>query len=942
MVMKIVKNRVHLLGPVLIQQDGQVVETLKSRKGLALLAYLSQHPEPVSRAYLADLLWPDKLESRGKRNLSRELSQLTGYLGPCFRADYHTIQFDPVADFWLDTAVVTQLYQEGRHADFEPNLSQLVEAVSLYRGSFMDGFVLDGCPDFEVWLIRQQEKWQQLIADMLTRLADHYAQHKEFEQAEIFLRHWLTIQPWQEQAHLQLISLLARSGRPGTALAQYEICRRILAEELDVAPPAQLVALIQQIQADRLSQDEILLPFDPRPPASPPPCPYQGLAAFSQTEADFFFGREAFVQRLLEMMRQKTLVAVVGPSGSGKSSVVLAGLLGHLNQHPTPSAPNPPEPPHNWLPVIIRPGVDPCRRLNDELHVLLAAPNGGVSAGSQTTGAAPPSPATLIASILAQAPAGTRLLLVVDQFEELYTLCSSPESRQEFLDTLLLLANLPQPARNETPAHNRGQVTVILTLRADFMGQALTYRPLADALQNADIKLGPMTTAELRRAIIQPAAHQGLAMEAGLVERLLNDVGHDPGYLPLLQFTLTVLWDRQQAGQLTYAAYQAVGGVDGTLTRYADSVYTSLNPDQQREAEQIFTHLISPGEGTEATRRRANLDDLSETGRQVVETLVKARLLVIDRAGNGPKTVEIAHEALIRGWEQLRIWLNQDRTFLVWKEQLRYALRRWENSNHDDGSLLRGVWLAEAEQWLATRPNDLTPTEHTFINAGIVRRDRHVRAVEAQRQRELAQAQALAQAEYRRAEMQTRAGRRLRWLASGLAAVLVVAVILGLLAWQAQQQAEEAAAVAQSLNLSTNARLALNQNNTDLALALALAANRLDNPPRQAQLTLAEVAYAPGTRRLFTGHQGPVQGVAISPDGKTALSAAADQTPAPVGSGERRDAAHLQRPHRRRQQRGDQPGWQNRPVRRCRPKPAPVGSGERRDAAHLQRPYRRR
>jgi WD40 repeat protein len=591
-----------------------------------------------------------------------------------------------------------------------------------------------------------------------------------------------------------------------------------------------------------------------RVPSGPlPACPYRGLFAFREEDAPFFFGRETFTQRLVTAVDKGWLVAVVGPSGSGKSSTVYAGLLPHLRQQA------------GWGIVAFRPGGEPLQVLAyslmpwleqdlTETERLIEARKLGEALGC---GELPLG--DVVARILEKQAALERLLLLADQFEEIYTLCADTEQRTAFLDVLLNDVELPAQAGAPAP-------TLVLTLRADFVEQALSFRLLADALQNSQLVMGPMPREELERAVTGPAQLLGVGFEAGLVERILDDVGDEPGNLPLLEFALTMLWEHEPAWQLSHEAYEAIGRVEGALTRYADQVYDQLAPGEQAAAQRIFTQLVRPGEGTEDTRRVTRRAELGDADWGMVRRLADARLVVTSRDAAGHETVELAHEALINGWGRLRDWMQQDRTFRSWQERLRVALAGWETGGHDEGTLLRGAPLAEAEGWLARRTSSLSPAELSFVKASVALREQQELERERQRQREL---------------KLERRGRRLLAIIAGVLAVAVV-VTLGFTVYSLvlRRQALEA----YSLSVAANARELLDGKDTVTALELALAANQIHNPPLESQRTLMDAAYAPGAGwgaavpSLFAGTEGPATAVAIAPDGQTALLGLEDGT----------------------------------------------------------------
>jgi WD40 repeat protein len=497
-------------------------------------------------------------------------------------------------------------------------------------------------------------------------------------------------------------------------------------------------------------------------------CPYRGLFPFREADAQFFFGRDIFTYKLVDTVQKQSLVAVIGASGSGKSSVVFAGLIPNLRQQ------------GNWLIESFRPKTHPVDELAAVI-VRLREPDKGktqqdIDAGDFAWGlrAGQVAAHTVLSRILSENE-DKRLLLVVDQFEELYASCSDVKERQLFLNQLLEAAKLVQ------------NFTLLLTLRADFLGYALSDRRFADALQNADLKLAPMNREELQQAIAQPANKQGVRLEEGLAERILQAVADSPGNLPLLEFTLTQLWAKQQNRQMTHAAYEAIGGVEKSLANHAEAEFDKLKPESQQQAQQIFVQLVRPGEGTEDTRRLATRNEVGENNWDLVKRLADARLVVtgldeklqtpvdgvfghrewsmghgeevtnalspMSQSGgrvslwvhkqtefpadfhetSGQETVEIVHETLIREWGRLYGWMESDRSFRTWQELLRSRMRQWENAGKDEGPLLRGVLLAQAENWLKQRQEELSQAEQDFIQQSLALRDRDQQQKERRR-----------------------------------------------------------------------------------------------------------------------------------------------------------------------------------------------------------------
>ena len=577
--------------------------------------------------------------------------------------------------------------------------------------------------------------------------------------------------------------------------------------------------------------------------------PYRGLFAFREEDAPNFFGREMYSNTLGDAVMERNFVAVIGPSGSGKSSVVMAGLVPQLRKR------------GKWVVAIMRPGNRPLynlatalvgldktitgrtARLN-EIHLLESALGRDKS---------PILLSNVLADLWLDYEEDTRFLLIIDQFEELYTLCGDTNLRHRFIDNLL-----------ESDEH--APVTRLLTLRADFCGQALGYRPLADALQDQDIKLGPMNQGEMKRAIVEPATSAGVSLEPGLLARILDDLSGEPGNLPLLQFALTQLWERRSQGKLTHAAYEDIERVEGALAHYADSVYEEeLSELQQEQAPRFFTQLVKPGEGLEDTRRLAVRFELNQADWELAILLANHRLVVTGQDNDGQETVEVVHEALIRRWARLREWMEAERAFRKWQERLRANRTLWEENGQDEDALLRGTLLQEAKGWLAERQNDLILDERTYIQASIANQQR----LDREREREQGQQR-----------------RRALALLLSVMAIIVLSVAMFLI-YQARNDAELAQQDAENARQETDAlRLAVaSQNqltiNYELALLLAIeSAHEMmeissDNLlPLEISDALRQTLLHPGrTMTLLTDHTEKVNHVLWSPSNHYFLTA---------------------------------------------------------------------
>jgi energy-coupling factor transporter ATP-binding protein EcfA2 len=432
-------------------------------------------------------------------------------------------------------------------------------------------------------------------------------------------------------------------------------------------------------------------------------CPYRGLLYFREEDAPFFFGREAAIETLVNAVQRQAFVAVVGASGSGKSSVVRAGVVPRLrNDRRTV-----------WETVTLVPTGQPFKALArvlvpllepaiDEVDGLAKAAKLGEHFQSKTI-----SVYDIVERILEKRSGTDRMLIVVDQFEEVYTLVADEEVRRRFLDELLATSSRPGSKAN-----------VALTLRGDFVGKALAYRPLSDRLQDAQVNLGPMARNELELAVLRPAERTHLEFEPGLISRILNDVGDEPGNLPLLEFVLKELWEKRRGCVLLNKTYEDFGGLQGAVATKADQLFKDLSPAEQKILQRVFLRIVHPSESGDNTRRRTPFDELPAGGAELVVKLANQRLLVTNQLASGQEqTVEVAHEALISSWGTLRGWVDEDREFLLWRARLDVLLAEWERARENDDACLRGPLFVEARKWFDQRNEDLSDQEKKFISA---------------------------------------------------------------------------------------------------------------------------------------------------------------------------------------------------------------------------------
>lgn len=567
-----------------------------------------------------------------------------------------------------------------------------------------------------------------------------------------------------------------------------------------------------------IPSDALLRNWEPLRDLTLPPSPFRGLAPFRETDAASFHGRAEESEELTAKVAAERQVCLVGPSGSGKSSLALAGVMPRLRAR-------------GFSVGVLRPasGSRPLSALAAALLPLLEPDLSVVERLDRTPALvrilADQGVADIVTAV--QERQGTRsLLLVVDQFEEL--LVSAPDLVEELADALY---TAPLPA----------DLHVLTTLRADFLEKALTHVQVGAAFRNHLYALGAPSPQQLRRIVTAPVvAVPGVGYEAGLVERMLADAGEEPGTLPLLGFTLDRLWRNQNGGVLTHKSYEELGGVAGALGQHAERLWSAHVPESAvPAARRLFAALVRVPLGTSAiTRRTALRSELDAPAWNIAQTLADARLLVTGRSAEGVETVEVAHEALINDWRRLADWTEDDRAFLVWRETLRHDRERWEKGGEALDLLPSQSALEAANRWLPDRGRFLTDAEQDYLRRG--------------------QAHRLARR------------RKRRVLTTAIASLTALAVLLGSLfayyRYISHQRATE----------STSRALA--QSSTDLrpsdpvvSVMMALAAYRT-SPTEQARdaLLRAQLAYRPD-QRMLSGSDGSVSSLAASEDGEVVL-----------------------------------------------------------------------
>lgn len=563
-------------------------------------------------------------------------------------------------------------------------------------------------------------------------------------------------------------------------------------------------------------------------------CPYRGLLYFREEDAPFFFGRDKAVKQLVEAVECQSFVALVGASGSGKSSVVRAGLVPALRRSRQSlweiATLVPGDRPLHALAAVLLPLLEPDMTEIDRL-IAVKKMESAFQAGDLKL-------RDVVERVLAKQTGTDRLLLVADQWEELYTLTPDEATRRCFVDELL-------------DASAGTQLSMVLTLRGDFVGHALAYRLLSDRLQGAQVNLGPMNRAELALAIERPAERIGITFEPGLVERILDDAGDEPGNLPLVAFVLKQLWDNRIHGQLLHAVYEGMGHLQGAVAKKADEIFDKLSLLEQQAVQRIFLQLATPAEEGDYTRRRASLAEMGEASMQVLRRLTDERLLVTSpAAGVGGETVEMSHEALIRNWDKLRAWLDQDREFLLWRKRFGEFMGAWRHDRNQEDTLLAGAFLVEARKWLSERGDRLSAEERDYIAASVARRQRE----------------------------QQKARRRTRAFLTAVVLFGVIAMLFALDSERQKRRAEAEATGLLALQLAAQARQKVDANLAE-ALLLGVAAVDLRASHETEDNLVRLMRSIPGGLRGFQwGHLGPVWSLAFSVDGKTLATGSRDRT----------------------------------------------------------------
>ena len=647
-----------ILGPLAVRVDGAPVPIGGPKQRALLALLLLSANRVVPRKDLIEELFVGQSLNSADHALRNHVSRLRGVLGPVAmdaprlvaRAPGYLLRVEPGE---LDLERFELLVAEGREALAAGDAAAAAESLRAAEAIWSGRPLAD--IEFEAFSRVDVERLEELrLAAVEGRIDAQLALGRQLELVSE-LEALAAEYPFRERFREQLMLALYRSGRQAEGLEVYRQTRERLMDELGLEPGVEL----QRIERAILVQDPALnVSVDGRRETIEPQhgiCPFKGLEPFETGDADIFFGRERLVEELVARLADAPLLAIIGPSGSGKSSLLRAGVVPALEREA----------------LVVRPSERSAGELTEALDQLAT---------------------------------GDPFVLAVDQFEELFAAGFSEGERRAFVDVLVDEAWNPER-----------RALILLALRADFFGRVAPYVELADLIGQNHVLLGPMSASELRRAVEGPAARAGLTVEPALVDTLVDEVAGEPGGLPLLSTALLDLWRERENGSLTVAAYERSGGVRGAVGRHAEAAFRSLGEDERDVARRILVRLVAGGDGEVLTRRRATRSELDadddEGVSHVLKALVERRLLVAD---NG--TVELVHEALLERWPRLVGWLAEDAQGRGLHQHLTQAALEWDGAGRDESGLYRGARLAGALEWAGTHAPELNRLESEFLD----------------------------------------------------------------------------------------------------------------------------------------------------------------------------------------------------------------------------------
>ncbi len=769
---------VRVLGPLEVSDAGRTLPIGGYRQRLVLAVLLLQPDRAVTTDWLVDAVWGEDPPRTARKTLQVYISRLRRLLGADAIEAAPTGYALRLGSDQLDAARFEELADEGRRLlalDSAAAARVLHQALSIWRGAPWGE--LGHEPAIQPEAQRLRERRLEVLEDRIA--ADLETGHAAGLVGE--LEGLVEEHPWREQFRAQLMLALYRTGRQADALHAFQAARSFLGEELGIEPSPGL----QELEEKILLQDPTLA--GPAPTAEPEDWrparnPYKGLRPFRRADHKDFFGRSDLIDELLELVEHHRFVAVVGASGSGKSSVVMAGLLPRLK-------------PDTWITATMVPGRDPFQAVSAALEGIRAEREPEVWKGDELD---------LVRGVQALvADDGLRLLLVIDQFEELLHQVTDQAIRTRFIRNLVEAVEDPIVP-----------LTVLVTLRADFFDRALEQSPLGGLIGTRLVSVLPLRANELEAAAVLPAQQARVHMEPELIAELIGEMTNQPGALPLFQYVLTQLFEESDGPVLTRSAYRRLGGVTGALSRRAEETFQALTPESQAIAHQVFMRLVTVDPAGIVGRRRvarASLESLDPEGSTVKAVLAgfdAARLLTFDRhLVTAEATVEVAHESLLREWPRMQRWVDTAQEDLRLHSALIAQVAEWEASGCDPDYLLTGSRLDLYRDWRTTTAIDLTETEDAYLEASNARREVERTEDEVRRNEEL--------------RLERRSVRRLRTLVVVVSVAALIAAGLTLFAASRSRAAAASQREARARELA-NASLASLEKDAELALLLAV------------------------------------------------------------------------------------------------------------------------
>lgn len=785
-----------ILGALRVIRDDLVVELGGPRQQLVLAVLLLHANQSVPTSHLVDGVWGAAPPNSARKTAQAYVSRLRRAIGDEVvetTSSGYLLRVDTAS---VDAGRFQALVADARAhlpAEPEPAGRLLESALSEWRGAawgaLADTAVL--APD----AARLTELRRSAVED---RLEVELALGRGLEVVSE-LEGLVAAHPLRERPRGLLMVALYRAGRSADALGLYDQTRRLLRTELGSEPDPRL----QQVHERILRQDPDLLRRPrsvgtTRGGAAGARNPYKGLRSFGADDTEDFHGREAFVADALARLADEPMVALVGPSGSGKSSVVRAGVLPRVPEEPMADG-------RRWRAALMVPGERPFAAVAAALDGLLPD-----ATHSRVDAVMRGDDLDLVRAGLHVCPhEDDHVLLVVDQFEEVFVSAGDPTTADRFVRNLAELAEDPH-----------GRITPLVTIRADFVDRPLSHPRLGRWIDRGLVTLLPMSPAELEEACVAPATSVGVAVAPELSAELVAEVAGNPGALPQFQYALTELFDSRGPTGLTLEAYRAIGGVSAVLAQRAEQEYQVLDDAGAVAAREVFLRLVTPGDGVDDTRRRARRGELEGVAddpavtQDVLARFGRVRLLTFDRDATGEATVEVAHEAMLRAWPRLRDWVDAVRDDLRDHRRLTQAAAEWVTADRHDDYLLSGAPLDRFGGLADTV--QLTDEETDYLRASLDRRDRDRRLDDRRREQER--------------ELERRANGRLRLVAAVLAVATVVGAALTALAVNRSDVAaaeRDAAVVARELNLVgelTAGAVAVRESDPELSLLLALQA----------------------------------------------------------------------------------------------------------------------